>query len=345
MNLLTIERPLVINPRLAARLGINEAIILQQLSYWIGNDHSGVYEDGRKWIYNTYADWQKQIMFLSERTIQRVVLSLEEKGIILSAMFREKKGDRTKYYTINYEHESLQANIECSDANLAPPSRQTGTSQDGAKLAPPSRQTGAFSHRLQHRLHTETSIAGGVADAPHCHQEEIFEAEVLTETNNDELTVRQEPTDKPRVEIPDDMPGPKDPKAKTFRVWANYAMAYRSRYGVWPLWNAKTAGQMSNFVDRTGKDEAPKIAAFYLTTNDSRAVSDHHSVNLLLARAESLHTQWLTGRRMNSAIARQIERTEANYEAAHAAIGEVKSDIANELDFGEDNERPFFKPN
>lgn len=345
MNLLTIERPLVINPRLAARLGINEAIILQQLSYWIGNDQSGVYEDGRKWIYNTYADWQKQIMFLSERTIQRAVLSLEEKGIILSHMFREQKGDRTKFYTINYEHEALRVNTDYSSAKAAPPSRQSGTFQDGDNLARPSRQSGTFSHRLQHRLPTETSFADGDADAPHCHQEEFFEVEISEVVDNKESTAKEESTDKPKVDIPPDMPGPKDPQAKTFRVWANYAIAYRKRYGVWPLWNAKTAGQMSHFVDRTGKDDAPKIAAFYLTTNDSRVINDHHSVNLMLARAESLHTQWLTGRRMNNAIARQIERTEANYEAAHAAIGEVNSVKATELDFGEDDERPFFRPN
>lgn len=46
-------------------------------------------------------------------------------------------------------------------------------------------------------------------------------------------------TDAPRVEIPADMPGPKDQTCKTFKVWANYAMAYRKRYSAWPVWNAK----------------------------------------------------------------------------------------------------------
>ena len=51
-------------------------------------------------------------------------------------------------------------------------------------------------------------------------------------------------SDAPRVEIPADMPGPKDQTCKTFKVWANYAMAYRKRYSAWPVWNAKVGGQL-----------------------------------------------------------------------------------------------------
>src|SRR5699024_11768259 len=99
-------------------------------------------------------------------------------------------------------------------------------------------------------------------------------------------------TDRPRVPIPDDMPGPKNQDAKTFKAWANYAITYQRRYNVWPVWNARVAGQMAQLVDRLGKSEAPKVAAFYLSTNDARVINEQHSVGLLLARAESLRTQW-----------------------------------------------------
>lgn len=149
-------------------------------------------------------------------------------------------------------------------------------------------------------------------------------AEAATATTAQAVdSVRNDDPVQPRVEIPADMPGPKDPKAKTFKTWANYAMTYRRRYGVWPVWNARVAGQLGNLIDRVGRDAAPKVAAYYLSISDQRFITEQHSVGLLLARAEALHTQWATGTRVNSTTARQNERTAANFEAAQTAIGRL----------------------
>ncbi|WP_053151100.1 helix-turn-helix domain-containing protein [Pseudomonas sp. P97.38] len=123
----------------------------------------------------------------------------------------------------------------------------------------------------------------------------------------------------PRVEIPADMPGPKDRTCKTFKVWANYAMAYRKRYGTWPVWNAKVGGQLGQLVDRLGADVAHHVAAHFLKTSDAAVLRKCHSLNELLANAESYHTQWVTGQRINGTTARQMERTEANVSAAEQA--------------------------
>lgn len=126
-------------------------------------------------------------------------------------------------------------------------------------------------------------------------------------------------SDAPRVEIPADMPGPKDQTCKTFKVWANYAMAYRKRYSTWPVWNAKVGGQLGQLVDRLGADVAHHVAAHYLKTSDAAVLRKCHSLNELLVNAESYHTQWVTGQRVNGATARQMERTEANLSAAEQA--------------------------
>jgi len=123
----------------------------------------------------------------------------------------------------------------------------------------------------------------------------------------------------PRVEIPADMPGPKDQTCKTFKVWANYAMAYRKRYNAWPVWNAKTGKQMALLVDRLGAEVAHHVAAHFLKTSDAAVLRKCHSLNELLANAESYHTQWVTGQRVNGTTARQMERTEANLSAAEQA--------------------------
>jgi hypothetical protein len=126
-------------------------------------------------------------------------------------------------------------------------------------------------------------------------------------------------TDTPRVEIPADMPGPKDQSCKTFKVWANYAMAYRKHYSTWPVWNAKVGGQLGQLVDRLGADVAHHVAAHYLKTSDAAVLRKCHSLNELLVNAESYHTQWVTGQRINGTTARQMERTEANVSAAEQA--------------------------
>ncbi|KAA0014409.1 helix-turn-helix domain-containing protein [Billgrantia pellis] len=112
--------------------------------------------------------------------------------------------------------------------------------------------------------------------------------------------------------VPADMPGTRDPNAKTFKAWANYACAYRARYGTWPIWNQKTAAQLSQLVDRVGQELAPKVAAFYLHINQSFYVAKCHPVSILLADCESIATQCATGRQVTSAQARQLDSTQSN---------------------------------
>lgn len=127
----------------------------------------------------------------------------------------------------------------------------------------------------------------------------------------------------PRCEIPADMPGPKDQTCKTFKSWANYAMAYRKRYGTWPVWNATVGGQLGKLIDRLGADVAHHVAAYFLTIDDSRLINGCHGIGDLLAKAEAYHTQWATNRRMNSTTAQQLERKQANLSAGQEAAQRI----------------------
>lgn len=129
----------------------------------------------------------------------------------------------------------------------------------------------------------------------------------------------------PRCPIPSDMPGPKDQSCKTFKAWANYAMAYRKRYQAWPVWNAKVGGQLGQLIDRLGIDVAHHVAAYFVSINDSGLIRGCHGIGDLLAKAEAYHTQWATNRQMNSRTARQIEDTQANVSAAEQAIEALRA--------------------
>ncbi|WP_312153552.1 helix-turn-helix domain-containing protein [Pseudomonas sp.] len=129
----------------------------------------------------------------------------------------------------------------------------------------------------------------------------------------------------PRCEIPVDMPGPKDQSCKTFKAWANYAMAYRKRYHAWPVWNAKAGGQVGQLISRLGIDVAHHVAAYFLTINDARLINGCHNLGDLLAKAEAYHTQWVTNRQMNATTARQQELTQANMNAAQEAADAIRN--------------------
>lgn len=91
----------MIIPSLAAKIGLNEAVVLQQIHYWLGISKHHI--EGRTWVYNTYEEWQKQFPFWSVSTIKRTIRSLEMLGLLLSDNWNQMKMDKTKWYSIDYE--------------------------------------------------------------------------------------------------------------------------------------------------------------------------------------------------------------------------------------------------
>lgn len=96
------KQPLLVMPRLAAAIGLNEAMFIQQMTYWLENEDAGHWRDGRKWVYNTYDEWHRQFPFWSVRTIRRIVTDLENRGLLLSTdAYNQMRVDKTKWYTID----------------------------------------------------------------------------------------------------------------------------------------------------------------------------------------------------------------------------------------------------
>jgi DnaD/phage-associated family protein len=126
-RLLLDEEPLVISPSLAAIVGLNESIVLQQLHYWLERS-THIYE-GYKWVYNTYEEWQKQFPFWSESTIRRVITKMEKQELIISGNFNRSKIDKTKWYRINYE-KLAQLEQLVDEANSSGQDEQTTVQSD-----------------------------------------------------------------------------------------------------------------------------------------------------------------------------------------------------------------------
>lgn len=104
---------------------------------------------------------------------------------------------------------------------------------------------------------------------------------------------------------------PKD-KAPSAIVWDAYEVAFTAKYGHAPTRNARVNGQLAQFVSRVPADEAPAIAAFFVGMEKAYYVGKCHSVDCLIADAESIRTQWLAGRVVTSTQAQQADRAQAN---------------------------------
>ncbi|MBF8049254.1 conserved phage C-terminal domain-containing protein [Staphylococcus capitis] len=100
-NLLIDDYPILVLPKLATEIGLNEAIVLQQMHYWLKKSNHNY--DGRRWIYNSFPEWQKHFPFWSVMTIKRAVYSLEKQNLLYVGNYNKAKFDKTKWYSINYE--------------------------------------------------------------------------------------------------------------------------------------------------------------------------------------------------------------------------------------------------
>ncbi|MDM3417076.1 hypothetical protein OGV49_13710 [Citrobacter sp. Cb021] len=132
MSLLMTSRPIVINPDLAYSIGLNEAIALQQINYWLQETKSGMESDGVRWIYNTTEQWLEQFPFWSESTLKRTFTRLKTLGVLKIEQLNKSQRDMTNFYTINYESELLDEVkvTESKRSKCAVPSGQNDTMEE-----------------------------------------------------------------------------------------------------------------------------------------------------------------------------------------------------------------------
>lgn len=103
---------------------------------------------------------------------------------------------------------------------------------------------------------------------------------------------------------------PKDEALQTVcrQTWEAYATAYFNKYGAEPIRNAKVNTHVQHFVKRIGYDNAPALAAWFLTHTGAFYTAQLHSWGLLEKDCEKLHTEWSTGMRMTGQKAKETER-------------------------------------
>ena len=161
-KLLIDEQPLQVQPSLAKALkSADEAIVLQQLHYWLQRT-TRVQSDGHKWIYNSMANWLKQFPWISSRsTLSNYFNDLEKRGLIITGNFNKAKFDKTKWYRIDYDalsdlEQRLYKNQSTSDQNLDNGMSNNCTSNDQESDNGMSRNQSTYTNRLPETTHKIT---------------------------------------------------------------------------------------------------------------------------------------------------------------------------------------------
>ena len=102
MSRLLINEPaLQVLPTLARAIGLNEAIFLQQLHYWISHKNAPERE-GHRWHYESYPKWLDQFPFWSLNTLIRIVKKLRKMNLLMARPLNSRSGNQTLWYSINY---------------------------------------------------------------------------------------------------------------------------------------------------------------------------------------------------------------------------------------------------
>lgn len=123
----------IFDVNIAVELGVNAAIILENISFWVKQNESNRtnYHDGYYWTYNSRKAYLELFPYMGERQLNDAFKKLIDKGYIISGNYNTMKLDRTLWYTLTnkakiaLQCEGVQEDIshipntaKCSNATL-----------------------------------------------------------------------------------------------------------------------------------------------------------------------------------------------------------------------------------
>lgn len=88
------------NVQLAQKYGIEEAILIHNLFFWINKNAANEkhFHDGHYWTYNSQKAFSELFPYMSEDKIQRTLKKLCQSGIIIKGNYNDAKFDKTCWY-------------------------------------------------------------------------------------------------------------------------------------------------------------------------------------------------------------------------------------------------------
>ena len=126
------RNPLVVDKDLATVIGLNEAITLQQINYWL-HARGGKDIDDRHWIKHTISEFlEKDFPFWSRNTVRRTITSCEKQGFLLERNLNRAGFDKSKWYTIDEDKlDEAMGNACAQNGQTSSPEWANGSTQIG----------------------------------------------------------------------------------------------------------------------------------------------------------------------------------------------------------------------
>lgn len=92
----------VFDTDVAQKYGINAAIILQNIAFWIKqNEANGTnFYDGNYWTFNSNRAYQELFPYMSKRQIETAFKKLIEDGVLITGNYNKLAYDRTLWYAL-----------------------------------------------------------------------------------------------------------------------------------------------------------------------------------------------------------------------------------------------------
>src|SRR4051812_13351176 len=100
MTLLIHEQPLQVIPALAKQIGLNEALVVQQIHFWLDPRKDISFFEGMYWLEGIHDLCLARFCMWDERKIRRILQSLENRGYLISIL---RGTPRREYVTIDYD--------------------------------------------------------------------------------------------------------------------------------------------------------------------------------------------------------------------------------------------------
>lgn len=244
-----------------------------------------------------------------ERGLWEIFKELVEAGYVVR---KKRQSGEMDYYV--YDTPQTAKSADCENRRLRKP--QTAKSADCEKSSVLQRTETTYQELKKDKQElicdpscdfaSETAAADSVADDFRLPENAVgADAETL-------------PAGKPKK--PDPRSNPDNVK-----TWEAYARAYRARYGVLPMSNAKVRGQVAQFVKTVGAELAPVLAAYYPSHNKQYFVQRRHDFGALLHDYQQVATDYQIGQQMTGVQAAQTEKTQANRSSHDEALAILKA--------------------
>lgn len=99
----------------AVAIGLNAAIILQNLHFWCEKNRANKtnFYDGYYWTFNSVKAYEEMFPYMTKNKINTALAKLEQDGYIVSGNYNVSTYDRTKWYALTEKGYQMIENQKC----------------------------------------------------------------------------------------------------------------------------------------------------------------------------------------------------------------------------------------